>query len=556
MEPITLKKTVYQYRYYLLFAAIFSVYFINLFIDVMDIDAAQYAVISMDMSRTKSFLQVYLQGHDYLDKPPLLFWLSSVSFILFGISNLTYKLPSILIGILGIYSTYRFAKLWYSREKAILSSLILAGSQAMFLITNDVRTDTILMGLVMFSIWQLSAYLKNNKWGNLILASLGIGGAMMAKGPIAIVIPVVAFGSDLLIKRQWNNIFKPQWIVLLIIVTITLIPMCYGLYTQFDLHPEKMVYGLKGPSGLRFFFWTQSFGRITGENYWNNNTGFFYFFHTIIWDFQPWILLFIPALILKIRNFFVKGFKIKDKEFISLCGFVLIFIAFSLSKYKLPHYIFVLFPFASVLTADFIYNLKDKWQFRVAKIQFSIMHLFWLAMVVNFFFFFPPKNFILPLALTILFIIDWVVYKGFNKTAEQIFIPTIITAVAFNLLMGLNFYPDLLKYQGPSQAGKMAAENKIPADQFFYYKSSNYSLSFYARRDVPAISLDKMAGLKKGSWIFTSQQGINEIRKKGIKFNLIRVFPSFEVTRLKLSFLYRKTREHQLEKECLIKIGT
>ena len=126
----------------------------------MDIDAAQYAVISMDMSRTKSFLHLYLQGHDYLDKPPLLFWMSSLSFILFGISNLTYKLPSVLIGILGIYSTYRFAKLWYSEEKAILSSLILASSQALFLITNDVRTDTILLGLVMFSVWQLGAYLK------------------------------------------------------------------------------------------------------------------------------------------------------------------------------------------------------------------------------------------------------------------------------------------------------------------------------------------------------------------------------------------------------------
>ena len=378
-----MKKILYRYRYYLLFASIFSIYFINLFINVMDIDAAQYAVISMDMSWTKSFLHVYLQGHDYLDKPPLLFWLSSISFILFGISNLTYKLPSVLIGILGIYSTYRFAKLWYSEEKAILSSLILASSQALFLITNDVRTDTMLIGLVMFSIWQLGAYLKNNKWKNLIFASLGIGGAMMAKGPIALVIPAVAFGSDFLIKRQWNNIFKPQWIILLIIVVITLIPMSYGLYTQFDLHPEKMVYGLKGPSGLRFFFWTQSFGRITGQSHWNNGAGFFYFFHTIIWDFQPWIILFIPALILKFRNFFVKGLNSKNKEYITLCGFVLIFIAFSLSKYKLPHYIFVLFPFAAIITADFLYGLKEKWATGISKIQFGIMHLFWLLMIIN-----------------------------------------------------------------------------------------------------------------------------------------------------------------------------
>ncbi len=551
-----MKKILYQYRYYLLFASIFYIYFINLFIDVMDIDAAQYAVISMDMSWSKSFLHVYLLGHDYLDKPPLLFWLSSVSFILFGISNVTYKLPSVLIGILGIYSTYRFAKLWYSEEKAILASLILASSQALFLITNDVRTDTILIGLVMFSMWQLGEYLKNDKWKNLILASLGIGGAMMAKGPIAIVIPAVAFGSDFLIKRQWNNIFRPRWIVLLIIVAITLIPMSYGLYTQFDLHPEKIVYGLKGPSGLRFFYWTQSFGRITGGSSWKNNTGFFYFFHTIIWDFQPWILLFIPALILKIRNLFVKRLKSKDKEYINLAGFVLVFIAFSLSKYKLPHYIFVLFPFAAILTADFIYELKDKWQPGISKIQFGIMHLFWLAMIINFFFFFPPKNFILPMVLTILFIINWIVFKSLKKPIERIFIPTIITAVSFNLLMGLNFYPNLLKYQAPSQAGKMVAENKITRDKFFYYNKSSYSLSFYARRNTPAVSLNNIANLKKGSWIFTDQQGLDKIKKKGIKFNMIKAFPSFKATGLKLLFLYRKTREQLLKKDYLIEIET
>ncbi|NJO89861.1 MAG: phospholipid carrier-dependent glycosyltransferase [Chloroflexia bacterium] len=162
--------------------------------------------------------------------------------------------------------------------------------------------------------WQLSEYLNSKKWKHLILASVGIGAAMMAKGPIALIVPAAAFGTEFLLKRQWRNIFKPQWIVLLVIVAITLIPMSYGLYTQFDLHPEKTVYSSMRPSGLRFFFWTQSFGRITGENYWSNDAGYFYFFHTILWDFQPWILLFIPALILKLRKIIVQRFRASEKK--------------------------------------------------------------------------------------------------------------------------------------------------------------------------------------------------------------------------------------------------
>ncbi|NJO89860.1 MAG: hypothetical protein HC831_13620 [Chloroflexia bacterium] len=95
-------------------------------------------------------MHVYQQGHDYLDKPPLLFWLSSLSIMVLGISNIAYKLPSVLIAILGIYSTYRFSRIWYSKEKALVSSLILASCQALFLITNDVRTDTNLLGLTIF----------------------------------------------------------------------------------------------------------------------------------------------------------------------------------------------------------------------------------------------------------------------------------------------------------------------------------------------------------------------------------------------------------------------
>ena len=54
---------------------VFAIYFHNLFIDIMQIDAAQYAGISAEMAHTNSFLEVKEFQQDYLDKPPLLFWL-------------------------------------------------------------------------------------------------------------------------------------------------------------------------------------------------------------------------------------------------------------------------------------------------------------------------------------------------------------------------------------------------------------------------------------------------------------------------------------------------
>ena len=44
-------------------------------IPVIDIDAAQYASMSREMLENNSYLKLYDLGNDYLDKPPMLFWL-------------------------------------------------------------------------------------------------------------------------------------------------------------------------------------------------------------------------------------------------------------------------------------------------------------------------------------------------------------------------------------------------------------------------------------------------------------------------------------------------
>jgi 4-amino-4-deoxy-L-arabinose transferase-like glycosyltransferase len=86
-----------------LVAAIVVVYIISGFVDVMEVDAAQYASIAREMLERGEYLQVTNRYVDYLDKPPLLFWLSALSFKVFGISNVAFKLPSLLFAIVGIF---------------------------------------------------------------------------------------------------------------------------------------------------------------------------------------------------------------------------------------------------------------------------------------------------------------------------------------------------------------------------------------------------------------------------------------------------------------------
>ena len=137
-------------------------------IDVMDVDASQYASISREMLENGDYLQVKHRQGDYLDKPPLLFWTSALSFKIFGIGLWQYRLFSLLLSILGIWSVYQLGKSLYDKLTGQFSALILASTQAFFLINHDVRTDTLLCGAIAFAVWQLHSFLATNAWKNLI----------------------------------------------------------------------------------------------------------------------------------------------------------------------------------------------------------------------------------------------------------------------------------------------------------------------------------------------------------------------------------------------------
>jgi len=74
-------------------SAILIVYCLGAFaIPLMDVDAAQYASISREMLEKQSYLQLFDLHADYLDKPPMLFWLSALSMKVFGNYDWAYRI--------------------------------------------------------------------------------------------------------------------------------------------------------------------------------------------------------------------------------------------------------------------------------------------------------------------------------------------------------------------------------------------------------------------------------------------------------------------------------
>lgn len=521
----------------------------SLFIPLMEIDSVQYANISREMLQNKSFLQIFDQGKDYLDKPPMLFWLSSLSMYFFGINDFAFRLPSILMAILAIYSTYKFTLLYYSNEIAILAALVLASTQAMFLITHDVRTDTMLMAWVILAIWQFAIWLNNRKWHSLIIAFSAVAFGMMTKGPIALMVPIFSFAPHMLIHRNFKMLFRWEYLVGLIIIMILLIPMDIGLYQQFDLHPEKVMYEKTGTSGIRFFYWTQSFGRITGESVWHENDDFFFLFQNLLWGFLPWTLFLISGLISEctriIRTKFIVN---KNEEWIVLPGFLITYTALGISNYQLPHYIYVVLPFTAIIAAKSLYSLVINWENKFFKnvingINIFIYILVLAILLVLLLFTFNTNIYFVIASLSVMSIFFLILMLKKIGAIPKVIQFALFTIITTNLLLTIFFYPTLLEFQLGNAVTKVIRQKNIDKTKFYLYQVYyERSLDFYSNHSFQQV--ESLNSLKSNDYVLVKNELINQ--ELLTNFNKIEQVSTFHVSTLNAEFLNPKTRESAL----------
>jgi len=517
------------------------IYISNLFVHILEIDAAQYAEMSRELLSSSNWLYLYDIGTDYLDKPPFLFWISALSMKIFGIHVWSYKLPSILFAIWAIYALYRFALLFYTKETAEVGALIFASCQAMFLVTNDIKTDTILLSFVITAFWQLASWLyAKNKWG-WILGALAIGGALITKGPIGLLIIGFGFLPHFIIKKEWKNLFRWQYLPLLVIVALVLLPMSIGLYEQFDLQPNKRVNGGTNVSGLRFFYWTQSFGRITGESVWNNNAGFTFLYENLLWGLIPLTLFFVAATV---KGFIKLGRRSYQTEWISTSAVVLAYLSLGMSKFQLPHYIYVVLPFICLLLARYYLSVFHFFnhKFRILRLVHNFVFYLLAALIpILFYIIFPELTSIDYLA----FILFYLIVAYLLYAEQQAKISLLTTAVALsiliNLLMNLVFYPQLMPYQKENVIVNKIETANIPKNEIAVYQLGvGRSADFLLQYDLPIIGIQDLLSYH---YLITGDKGLHVLEKKGIDYKKVHQGLSFHIARLTLPFLNPATRK-------------
>ena len=320
-------------------------------------DSVLYAALAQHMVQTGDYWSLVLDGKDWLDKPHFPFWLGALSFKLLGISPLTYALPGYVFHVLGAYYTYRIARLFYGRGTALLALLVFVSVYHVMYSTTALKAEAFLTGSITGACYYWLRWDMAHTWRHLLLGAALSAMAVMTKG----IFTLITISSGLVClwayQGRLGQLLRLRWLAALGLTLLFLAPEIYALYWQFDSHPEKVVFGQTGVSGIRFFLWDSQFGRFFNSGPIRNVEGNpWYFVHVFLWAFLPWVAAFGMALVQGLRGFGQRG--APDRAaFVYLCAsFFVTFALFSATAFQLDYYTVIVYPFAAIVCADFLHS--------------------------------------------------------------------------------------------------------------------------------------------------------------------------------------------------------
>lgn len=522
--------------------------FSGLGVTILGPDGALYASIAKTMVVSNNYSDLMVEGKDWLDKPHFPFWMAAISFKLFGITTWAYKLPALLFVLMAAVYTYKFAKDLYNKEIGLWAVLILLTATHLMISTNDVRAEPYLTGLIIAAVYHFYKALGKQWFWHLLIASFFAGCAVMTKGIFALIPVAGAIGGHLMLTRQWKSLLSVRWLLAVVLILLFISPELWSLYQQFDLHPEKVVFGRTGVSGLQFFFWDSQFGRFFNTGPIKKYGGDpFFFLHTTLWAFLPWAFLFYFAVVHYLRANFRK---VQSVEWYNLGGAGLTFLIFSVSEFQLPHYITIIFPFFAILTAQYIHQLESAHSLRTIRIlQDTVISLMALVIILLDFYFHPltySVGFMGSSLLCLVLLYFTTVNKSLGK--YKVYFQSAVIAFLVNIYFNLAFYPQLTRYQADSEAAFFINEqNKEHLPVVKVLNGYAFAIDFYTRQPLIYYRIGEENVLPpKPYLLYVDSEALPQLAEQGLKGQILKTFERYSITRLKIEFINHKTRAKTL----------
>jgi len=287
---------------WLIFLALFfAVQFASLFTPpLMDDVDASHAQTAQHIIDSGNWVTTQTNGIRYIEKPPLPFWLVTISYKLFGENSFATHLPNAL-AILGLtWLAWLWARRAWDARAGLYAGLAVLTSIGPFLFTRFIIPESILSLLLLIALYSLLTSLEDNKPLRIYWAWAALALALLIKGLIA---PVFFFGGVIPYlylsgqARRWREL-KPLTGSVLFLAIAAPWHILVGLANRGEGHPVGNIPTLGNVHGWWYFYFiNEHVFRFFGKRYphdYNKLPALAYWLLHLVWLF-PWSL-FLPAL--------------------------------------------------------------------------------------------------------------------------------------------------------------------------------------------------------------------------------------------------------------------
>jgi 4-amino-4-deoxy-L-arabinose transferase-like glycosyltransferase len=511
-------------------------------------DSNFYSTVAKHIVTANDWVNLYYAGSDWLDKPRLPFWLTAISYKIFGITTFAYIFPGFLFNLLGGYYTFRMGAYLYSKQVGLLSALFYFTSLHLMLSAIDIRAEAFLLGEIIPASYYWLQYNNNERinYTHLVLGSVFTALAIMTKGLFVVFAIYAGVIASNIYSKRYKKFINRKWLFAICLPLIFILPELVCLFLQFDLHPEKVVFGKTGVSGLKFFFWDSQFGRFFDFGpYISSGTGmyshYFYFIHTFMWAFLPWSIVFLVTLYyvflqLRLNNDNLQVKQQKISLIFLLASFFIPFILFSLTKFQLDYYTNIIIPFACILCANWICNYATRTLRHPIYIIQIYLALILTALAIAFSFLLFERNLRIEIfifgatviAIYTLFIRNRILNKAIVYSCLAINLVFIFTQMVNNQIY--------IKYDAGYQIADFLSSK--PQEEVFDYKVNSSSLEFHLTAPYKRISDIRQLTTQSSPYYLVVPE---ELESSFINIKLVKRFNSIDQNKF-TSLLFNRNK--------------
>jgi 4-amino-4-deoxy-L-arabinose transferase-like glycosyltransferase len=171
-----------------------------------DIDEGNNSACSQEMLETGDWVVPHFNGFLRTDKPALLYWLQLAAYHQLGVNEFGARLPSALAALAAVLLAYELGRRLFDPGTGLLGGLILASTTMFVAAARFANPDALLNACTLLTFLFLwLAFRGNSRW--LILAGAAAGLGVLAKGPVAIVLP----GGAAVLFLLWSRRLSLLW---------------------------------------------------------------------------------------------------------------------------------------------------------------------------------------------------------------------------------------------------------------------------------------------------------------------------------------------------------